>query len=184
MISDFLTPFVAVGLAELGDKTQLGLILLATKTDRRILLFSGAMLGFLFVDCVAVAAGSWVSTVVSMQVLKAASALMFISFGVLMLRGGGSEGIERIYSKNPFYSSLLLISVTEWGDKTQLAAGLFATRYEPVLVLAGALAALGLLSATAILTGGFISGKIDSEKTSKAAGALFILIGVLSYVVY
>ncbi|MBD3388802.1 MAG: UPF0016 domain-containing protein [Candidatus Altiarchaeales archaeon] len=178
MAADFIAPFIAVGLAELGDKTQLALILLSTRTKRRVLLLSGAVLGFLLVDGVAVAAGSWVGDALPRDVVKAAAGLAFILFGAVMLMSGGENDRERIRPGNPFISSFLLISLTEFGDKTQIAAGLFAARYNPLMVLAGAMASLTLLSAAAIALGSGLSARVNPEKASRIAGMTFIIIGV------
>ena len=50
MLQDILIPLIIVGLAELGDKTQLSTLLLASKTERHIQLFLGVILAFLIVD--------------------------------------------------------------------------------------------------------------------------------------
>ena len=71
-----------------------------------------------------------------------------------------------------------MIFLSEWGDKTQIAAALFAVEYNPWQVLIGVMTGLALLSILAIYLGKFISGKIDRRLISKIAGALFIVIGI------
>ena len=56
MVPDILIPLIVVGLAELGDKTQLSTLLLASKTDKHIRLFLGTILAFLIVDGIAILA--------------------------------------------------------------------------------------------------------------------------------
>lgn len=63
MLEDLLIPFTVVGIAEMGDKTQLSMLLLSSKTKRRLPLLAGAALAFLIVDGIAVTAGSWVTTI-------------------------------------------------------------------------------------------------------------------------
>jgi putative Ca2+/H+ antiporter (TMEM165/GDT1 family) len=46
MIQDILIPFLLVGIAELGDKTQLAVLILSTKTKKYTSLLSGVMLAF------------------------------------------------------------------------------------------------------------------------------------------
>ncbi|KAF5432576.1 putative Ca2+/H+ antiporter [Candidatus Methanophagaceae archaeon] len=74
-----------------------------------------------------------------------------------------------------------MIFVAEWGDKTQIAAGLFATRYNGLMVLIGVMIALSLLSIFAIYLGKFISEKADRVTLTKLTGFLFILLGVLFF---
>ncbi len=68
-------------------------------------------------------------------------------------------------------------------DALQLAAGLLATRYDPLMVLAGTMTALTLLSAAAIYLGGSISKRIKRGMLSKIAGTVFIAIG-LSFLLF
>jgi len=179
MLSEFLAPFIAIGLAELGDKTQLALILLASRTNKRFQLLLGAFLGFLILDGIAIVLGSWVAATLPISIVKTASALIFIFFGILMLFSRKLEKAQGTLSHNPAISSFLLILFAEWGDKTQIAAGLFATQYSPLMVLAGTMSALTILSIVAVSAGGFISKRIDPKRTSTAAGLLFILFGIL-----
>lgn len=184
MIADLLVPLVTVGAAELGDKTQLAILLLATRTRKHFKLLAGAVLGFAFVDGFAVITGAWIATLVSIAHIKFASAVVFIFFGLLILKEGESEVEKNISSKNPFYSSFTLIFLTEWGDKTQVVTGLFAASRNPFLVLAGALTALTLLSAAAIYAGSFVSQRVDKVKVKKIAGAVFIAMGLLSFLLW
>ncbi|MFH1402674.1 MAG: TMEM165/GDT1 family protein [Candidatus Altiarchaeota archaeon] len=178
MLADFLTPFVVVGLAELGDKTQLALVLLASKTRKRMHMLAGAFLGFLIVDGISVLLGSWIASLLSMHFLKAVSGMVFIFFGLLMLHSSRNQKETRMFSENPFTAALLLISLTEWGDKTQIATGLFATQYNPLLVLAGVLSSLTILSFFAVFLGSGLTEKIDDRKAGMAGGVIFLVMGV------
>jgi putative Ca2+/H+ antiporter (TMEM165/GDT1 family) len=181
LLQEILIPFIVVGLAELGDKTQLFILLLATKTEaeKHIQLFLGTMLAFLIVDGIAIVAGGCVTHVASEELIKTLSSAVFIVFGLLLLFRNEKEGAEsRHHPGNPFYSGFILIFVSEWGDKTQIATGLFATRYNSLMVLIGVMMALGLLSAIAIYSGKFISDKVNKETITKIAGLSFILMGV------
>ena len=177
MIQDFLMPFFAISIAELGDKTQLSILLLSSKTREHFKLLLGVMLAFLVVDGVAVAAGSWAVNLVPAEVLKILSGLVFIFFGVLAFLSKESDHFEKLSSGNPLVSGFTVILLAEWGDKTQVASGLFATRYSPFFVLAGALTALAILSILAVYLGKAISGRIDKKVMATAAGIVFMAMG-------
>lgn len=182
MLADFLVPLAAVGLAELGDKTQLCILFFSSKTDKHLMLLIGTMLAFLVVDGVAVIAGSWVTSLVPAFYLKAASGVLFITFGMLMFFEKGMYRPEKMKSQNPLAAGFMLIFLSEWGDKTQIASGLLATKYNPALVLAGTMTALFLLSAMAVFAGKFVTRKIHPKTVAKIAGAAFVAIG-LSFIV-
>jgi len=50
IIEDILIPLVAIAAAELGDKTQISILLLSSKTKKHLQLLLGVMLAFLIVD--------------------------------------------------------------------------------------------------------------------------------------
>ncbi len=68
--------------------------------------------------------------------------------------------------------------LSEMGDKTQIASGLFATKFNPILVFIGVILALTLLSLIAVFLGKFLTKKINKKTISIIAGILFILIGI------
>jgi len=184
MTADILVPFIAVGLAELGDKTQLSILLLSSKTNKHLHLLLGATLAFSVVDGLAVLAGSWIANIVPINFLKVFSGIIFIIFGALMLREAMASTENEVndqsksYFKSSFLTGFVVILLTEWGDKTQIASGLFATRYNALMVLIGTVAALVLLSAMAIYLGKFVSNRVDTKLMTRIAGVLFILMGI------
>ena len=180
MVPDILIPLIVVGLAELGDKTQLSTLLLASKTDKHLHLLLGIILAFLIVDGIAILAGEWITDIAPRELIKMLSGVIFIIFGLLTLifRNKREVTKTKYHFENPFYSGFILIFVSEWGDKTQIATGLFATQYNGLMVLTGVIIALSLLSVIAIYSGKFISDKVNRETITTIAGISFILIGV------
>jgi len=178
MIEDFLIPLVAVGLAEMGDKTQLSILLLSSRTKNYFQLLLGVMLAFLLADGFAILVGSWVTTVIPMDLLKLVSGAVFVIFGILILRSKPEEAKADLSSRSTLVSGFSLIFLSEWGDKTQIASALFATEYKPWLVFLGVMAALAILSILAIFLGRFISDRIDRRLITRIAGTVFILIGL------
>jgi len=167
-----------IGLAEFGDKTQLSIFLLSSKTKKHLHLLLGVMLAFLIVDGIALLIGSWIINIMPIRLLKILSGIIFIIFGVLILRDKEVKGESRLYSRSSFLSGFVLIFITEWGDKTQIASGIFATKYNALMVLTGAMTALALLSIMAIYLGRLISNKVDKKVITKIAGTVFILMSI------
>jgi putative Ca2+/H+ antiporter (TMEM165/GDT1 family) len=178
MLDDILIPFIVVGLAELGDKTQLSILMLASKTKKHLSLLLGVMFAFLIVDGIAILAGGWLMDIAPQNLIKTFSGIIFIVFGILVFREKETEEKESHRFKKPFYSGFTLTFVAEWGDKTQIASGLFATRYNGLMVLIGVIMALTLLSIMAIYLGRFLSTKVRGDHITKVSGMVFILIGM------
>lgn len=177
MLADMLIPFAAIGLAELGDKTQLAVLCLSSKTKRHIELLLGIILAFVIADGLAIILGNYVPSYIPIQYLKTLSGITFIIFGIFTLMNSKKEEAQ-CEMKQPFSSAFLLIFVSEMGDKTQIAAGLFATKYNPVWVFIGVIFALTVLSVMTVYLGKFIALKINKRAISTVAGIVFILLGI------
>jgi len=178
MIIDLLIPLIVTALAEFGDKTQLSIFFLSSRTKKHLHLLLGVMLAFLIVDGVAVLIGSRIINIVPIPLLKISSGIIFIIFGALILRDIELKKESKFYFQNSFLSGFMLVFLTEWGDKTQIASGLFATKYDALMVLVGAMTALTLLSIIAIYLGKYVSNKIDKRVMARIAGTAFILTGI------
>lgn len=167
-----------MGLAEIGDKTQLSILLLSSRTQEYARLVLGVMLAFLLADGFAILVGSYVSEAVPVTIVKAVSGLVFILFGVLIYRGEEGDEEMSLSARGAFLSGFSMIFLSEWGDKTQIASALFATEYDPYLVFVGVMIALFVLTIMAVFLGKHLSRRIDRKLMSRAAGGIFILIGL------
>jgi putative Ca2+/H+ antiporter (TMEM165/GDT1 family) len=145
-------------------------------------LLLGVIIAFIIVDGIAVLAGTWVTTVVPINILKIISGFVFIFFGLLMLFKKEKDEKKKTYDKNIFLAGFLLIMLTEWGDKTQIAAALFSTNYNPIMVLFGTILALSFLSIIAIYFGKLISEKINEKLITKVGGIAFIILGIFFFI--
>ena len=178
---DLTIPFVTIALAELGDKSQILVFLLASRTKKHLQFLTGVMLGFFVVDGFAILIGSWVVELIPEIWLKIVTGSVFLLLGLLMFFSKGKDEEEaRHQLKNPFITGFGLIFMAEWGDKTQIASALFAAEYNPVLVLISVMAALLLLSVSAIYIGKIIADRINKNLTKKIGGLIFVMLGVLS----
>jgi len=183
MIADILIPLAAIGLAELGDKTQISILLLSSRTTRHLHLLLGVFLAFLTVDGIAILVGSWITSILPVSWVKLASGVIFIVFGLFTLRSHEEKAESKLRFNSPFLSGFAFVSMMEWGDKTQIASALFAARYDPWMVLIGTMTALTLLSVAAIYLGKLILSRIDRRTMIKVAGTAFVLIGISFFLV-
>ncbi|MGB9659262.1 MAG: TMEM165/GDT1 family protein [Nitrososphaerales archaeon] len=80
----------------------------------------------------------------------------------------------------PLISSFSIITLAEFGDKTQLAAIALSTRYKPVYVFLSALLAVCLVDGISILAGIAIATFIPISWLSLGSGIVFIIFGILT----
>ena len=84
----FGTAFITLFLAELGDKTQLATLALAS-TNGAVGTWAGATAGQVAADALAVVAGARLGARLPERTLRLISAAAFVIFGVLLLIGIG-----------------------------------------------------------------------------------------------
>ncbi|WP_456423636.1 TMEM165/GDT1 family protein [Thermococcus sp.] len=85
-MENLLTVFIAIFLAEFGDKTQLTTIAFASKYGWKTA-FLGAILGLMAVNFIGALLGDAIGDVLPMDLVHKGAGALFIVFGVLMLLG-------------------------------------------------------------------------------------------------
>lgn len=178
-----LSSFLLIFIAEMGDKTQLMAMAFTTrfKASQVILAISAATI---LNNLIAVAAGSLISGVFSINIIKIASFVLFILFGLWTLAGNeeeeGDSKVKKVFI-NPFFTVAILFFISEFGDKTQIAAMTLAMNRPPVYVLIGA--SLGMICANliGIAVGVFMGKTIPSHIIRWVSAGLFILIGLAGF---
>ncbi|MBN1205969.1 MAG: TMEM165/GDT1 family protein [Myxococcaceae bacterium] len=79
------TTFVAVFLAELGDKTQLATLTFATSGQSRWAVFLGSAAALVATSAIAVLAGEAITRVISPALLKRLAGVAFVVIGAWVL---------------------------------------------------------------------------------------------------
>lgn len=82
--------FTTLGLlfvAELGDKTQLAVIVMTARSGKPIPVLIGAVIGLTLVTVLGVVVGSFITRFVPVEYVSKGAAVAFIAIGVLMLSG-------------------------------------------------------------------------------------------------
>jgi len=168
---------------EFGDRTQLGVLTLSARYKLRAPIFLGAMAAFSIVCTLGVAIGEALLRVLPVWLLSKISGIVFIALGLLMLRGLEKEGECLMIGqrRGPFASAFLMILVSEFGDKTQIAMITLAAKFgSPFEVLMGALLALGAMTALGTLVGERIARIMPMNIIRRTAAAIFVAIGLLT----
>lgn len=178
-----LTTFGMIFLAELGDKTQLTAVALAARFPWRKA-FVGLAAAFALLNLFAVALGAGLFKLVPLGWIQAASAALFLFFGITTLFGKDDEDDDeeadgKAKARGPIATAFTLILFAELGDKTQLAtASLSAQHGAPVTVFLGSTLALWLVSLLGLLVGVQIARRVPMAWVKRAAGLSFLGFGL------
>ena len=176
--------FVVIFLAELGDKTQLVTISFASKYPH-VPVFFGVFLGMSMVTVLGVLVGTILFQVIDVTYVKILSGAIFIIFGIWTLWESNKEEDEKeeekeVKKKSVFSTTFIMISIAEFGDKTQFMVIALTAQYgTPVLVFIGAVAAFALIVGIGVYVGKKLSEKVSTTWIELGSAILFIVIGVL-----
>ena len=96
----FAPTFMAIFLAEIGDKTQLATLSLVAGGSSRWVVFAGSALALVTASALAVVVGEALSRAIPSIWLKRGAGALFIVLGILFLLDGGNnrEGCPSISS--------------------------------------------------------------------------------------
>lgn len=83
-----LSTFVAIFLAEVGDKTQIATLMISAQSKQPWLVFVGAASALVLTSLLGVLAGQWLSRKLPPQVLDTAAGLSFLILSVALLWDG------------------------------------------------------------------------------------------------
>lgn len=181
------TSFVLIAAAEIGDKSQLVCMTLASRYRAAPVLW-GAITAFAVLNTLAVVFGAAIADWLPDYLVAASVAMLFASFGLHALLNNTDDDDGEVVEKsghNIFFTTFLLIIVAEFGDKTQLAVVAFSSTAEPLAVWLGATLALSFTSGLGVWAGQTVLQRIPLQLLHKISGLLFLaLAAVAAYQAY
>jgi putative Ca2+/H+ antiporter (TMEM165/GDT1 family) len=181
----FLSTFGIIFLAELGDKTQLTAMALATRYPWKKI-FLGIAVAFALLNLGAVLVGKLLFTMLPVFWIKLVSGGLFLFFGISTLltkdyHEDNMEGKEnKFFTKGPIVTAFLMILLAELGDKTQIVTASLAAQHDSfVAVFFGSTIALWSVSLVGMFLGLQLTRFIPLPYIHKGAGCLFVAFGIV-----
>jgi putative Ca2+/H+ antiporter (TMEM165/GDT1 family) len=178
----FLVSAGVVALGEIGDKTQLLALMLAARYRRPVPIILGILAATLINHTIAGAVGTWVTTVISKDVLRWILGLSFLAMAGWVLVPDKLDDKDKHTSRwGVFGTTVVTFFLAEMGDKTQLATVALAAKYlSMVPVVAGTTIGMLIADVPAVLLGDKASSKLPFKLVRGIAAAIFALLGVLA----
>lgn len=174
--------FTLIALAELGDKSQLVCMTLAARHAHWPVLL-GASLAFILLNLLAVIFGATVALWIPQFWISLTVAIIFALFGLHSLfshEEDQSEAVDEKPGYGVFLTTLALIFLAEFGDKTQIAVAGLAGHLAPVPVWLGATLALLLVSAMGVWAGRTLLQTLPLAWLHRFSGILFLIFAVMA----
>ena len=172
-----------VFLAEMGDKTQLVAMSLATRYRARTVLL-GITLATVAVHGLSVLIAEALGLAIPTDWVTLVAGLAFLGFGLWTLRGDEmTDKDEERAASRKIRSGLLTVAtvffVAELGDKTMLATITVGTQYHWLPVWIGSTAGMVAADALAIWVGALLGKRLPERVVQIGAAVLFFLAGAV-----
>ena len=177
----FLVSAGVVALGEIGDKTQLLALMLAARYRRPVPIILGILVATLVNHTIAGAVGAWITTVISMDVLRWVLGISFLVMaGWVLVPDKLDDKATQTSRWGVFGTTVLTFFLAEMGDKTQLATIALAAKYVSMVpVVTGTTLGMLIADVPAVLLGDKAATRIPLKLVRGVAAAIFALLGIL-----
>lgn len=175
-----LTSTAVVALAEIGDKTQLLAIVLATRFQRPLPIVAGIFVATIANHFLAALVGSQVASILDGQWFRYAIAASFIVMAAWTLIPDklDDEG-HKPARFGAFITTLIAFFLVEMGDKTQIATVALGARFHDVLpVTMGTTLGMMIANVPAVFVGHELLKYVPLNIVRMIAAGLFLVIGL------
>ncbi len=175
----FLISTGIVGLAEIGDKTQLLAFVLAAKFRRPLPIVLAIFVATIVNHAFAAAIGAWVTSLLGPDVLRWVLGVSFLAMAAwTLIPDKLDEEDTKLARYGVFLTTLLAFFMAEMGDKTQVATVALAARYHDVYsVVLGTTLGMMLANVPAVYLGDRIAGRVSLRLVHGIAALVFAVLG-------
>jgi putative Ca2+/H+ antiporter (TMEM165/GDT1 family) len=178
----FLVSTMVVGLAEIGDKTQILSLILAARFQRPVPIIFGILFATIANHTAAGLAGTLLGNFLTGPWMHWVLGLSFLSVAIWALFPDRYEDAQGTTSRSgAFASALLAFFLAEIGDKTQIATVGLAARFDLFYaVVAGTTLGMMLANIPVVIAGDRIAGKLPLKAIRMSAAVVFAALGIIT----
>ena len=178
----YVVSALLVALAEMGDRTQLLAIMLASRYRKPVPILLGILVATLANHGLAALAGFYLSSILQAAWFKYAVSVSFIVMALwaLIPDKEDDEDKPRRWRMGVFLTTAVSFFLVEIGDKTQVATVALAARYHDVLIVAaGTTTGMMLANIPAVFLGHAVTRVLPINALRIAAAVLYLILGVV-----
>jgi putative Ca2+/H+ antiporter (TMEM165/GDT1 family) len=178
----FWLSLVMIFLAELGDKTQLVALTLATCYNTGVVLW-GVFWATLAVHIFSAGIGWFLGDKLPTEWVTFTAGIAFIIFGFWTLRGDHLDDEENASCRpaiHPFWLVFSTFFMAELGDKTMLSTITLATTNPFLPVWLGSTLGMVVSDGLAIIAGKMLGAKLPEKAVKIGAGLIFFVFGAVN----
>jgi putative Ca2+/H+ antiporter (TMEM165/GDT1 family) len=184
LMEAFLVSTGLVAIAEIGDKTQLLAMILATRYRRPVPIILGILVATLANHALAAWAGAAAAQWLGPDAMRWILGVLFFAMAAwCLVPDKANEGPKAATSAGAFLATTVAFFLVEIGDKTQIATVALAARFGSlVLVTAGTTLGMMIANVPAVLFGDVLARVVPLTVVRGIAAAMFAALGILALV--
>jgi Ca2+/H+ antiporter, TMEM165/GDT1 family len=180
LMEALLVSLATVAVAEMGDRTQLLSLVLATHYRQPWPILSGILLATLANHAAAGVIGIWFGSFLSPALLDGIVGAGMLVMAIWTLTPDRLDEDASVSRRGAFVATLVAFFVAEIGDKTQIATVALAAGYESLgAVVAGTTAGMLLANTPVVFLGKAFADRLPMSLIHRAAAALFAVLGLV-----
>ena len=161
VVSVLAVSITTVALAEIGDKTQLLSLLLASRYRKPLPIILAIFLATIANHALAAWLGVVVADYLTPEALKWVLVISFVLMAGWILIPDKLDDDENISNRGPFVASFIAFFIAEIGDKTQVATTMLGAKYSDALLLVVMGTTIGMLLANVPVV---LIGKLSADR--------------------
>lgn len=183
-MTDLVTAFGLIALAELGDKSQLLALTFATRY-RWWQVLIGIVVAEALLLGTAAGLGGLLGTALPERSIAAVGGVLFLGFAVWTFRDDEGDEAEELLERparsrgSVLATVVVAFIVAELGDKTMLASAALASTRSPVAVWIGGVAGVTVASGAAIVVGALLGRRLPADRLRLVSAVAFAVFGGL-----
>jgi putative Ca2+/H+ antiporter (TMEM165/GDT1 family) len=180
----FLVSVASVSLGELGDKTQLLALLLATRLRAPMAVILGILVATVSNHLLACLLGQWAGARLDPRLLRWALGVSFVALAGWVLVPDAEDSPPATRSGyGAFALTVVTFFLAEMGDKTQIVTLALAARYRALVpVLAGTVSGMMLVDVPTVLLAGRVTRTLPLRWIRRAAALIYFVLGVTTLI--
>lgn len=182
----FLISIASIALGELGDRTQLLALILATQLRRPVPVILGILAATLANHLLAALLGQWAGSLLNPQLLRWILGISFLVLAAWVLIPDKAEEAPKARDGyGAFVLTLTCFFMAEMGDKTQIVALALAAKYNDLFaVVAGTTLGMMIVNIPTVLFAERAMQWVPLKLVRVAAAAVYAVLGILTLLGY
>jgi len=177
----YLVSAALVALAEMGDRTQLLAIMLASRYRKPVPILAGILVATLANHGLAALAGFYLSSLLQAAWFKYVISLSFIAMAAWALIPDKADEDDKPskLTLGVFLTTAVTFFLVEIGDKTQIATAALAARYHDILIVAaGTTTGMMIANIPAVFLGHAVTRVLPINALRIAAALVYLALGL------